>query len=481
MSYTFPSAPSTSVPGVYPANTVTNGNLVPVNDLVVIVAQSTSSGSAIDGAVVRVFDDADANLSCGSGSPAAIAANAAFTANPNVNLSILCIKDATSGAAATATIYVNSVPSVAETDTIIIDDVQIPFTYVPNGTDTVTNVAIDIYEAINAYSTSIPCLALIPDGPSITLNAKTTGVWGNAINVSIVTDATNISLESGFSSGSGSVNLGNYQTPGTYANTLATIPHSVIINALGDSSNTANISQILAFRAGPLEQNYAVQIQAFNDNVFSSASALSTFAANINDPRTSVGYIAYATSGSIPKTSGPNLSAAFGALIPTSSGITVNYPYDGLILTGVAAPSYTDYFNGSEQNYLIINGVTPLITKPGNQVVICRAVSTSNDSNFLDTNEIRIIDYVDSQIVSGVKNNFQRVTLTSRVLNSIASNIFNTTVSLEQVGILQNTGTYKSSIVATLDPVNLGQVDVTVPVSIVGGLHVIILNININI
>lgn len=476
MSFSFPTVPSNiAVPGVYPQVTLTTTGLTPVNDQVLIVAQCSTSGSALDGQVVPIFDEADAILYCGKGSPAHLAATEALIANPNVSLYVLCIADNITNADSTATFNVPNNIDVATTGTVYIDDVSIPFSISAN--DAASDAQLTIATTINSYSGQIPCNASLGSETG-TVNFNVHGAIGNNSRFAIVSDSTYFDSTS-FNSGTGTVNLGDYLTAGTYAATLANGKWDIIVNALDDTSSVSAIDEILTFRASSTEQNPAVQIVAYNDKVLSSVSAATTFAGTIDSPRTSIAYLSYANQP-VPTSAGFKLSAAFGAIIPESSGTTVNVPYDGLVLNEIVPPAVNDQFNGLAQQNMLTSGVTPLIVVPGQQVAICRAVdSYTDDERLMDTNTMRQIDYITDQIDTNLKANFQRVQLSNRTLKSIISNVANTTYQLDAAGIIQNSTTYAPAITAVADTTNVGRVNVTVPVELVVGLHVIVVNINV--
>jgi phage tail sheath gpL-like len=231
-----------------------------------------------------------------------------------------------------------------------------------------------------------------------------------------------------------------------------------------------------------------VQVVAYTDKEFSSTSAVLAAALALDDARTTLAYISYATGTGYPKNSSIKLSGAYGATIPLSSNTNVNVPYDDLVLTSVVPPEINDRFFNNICQTLLQGGVTPLIVVPGEQVAICRAVSTYTvnaqdlpDPTLADINTIRTIDYVTEEIVDNLSNNFQRVQLSPRILKSIVSNVAQTTYTLEANGILQNTTLYSANITAVPDTGTIGRVDVTVPVNVVVGLHVIAVNIQVNI
>jgi phage tail sheath gpL-like len=477
MAFSFPQVQNNIlVPGVYPEVTLTTSGLTPVSDKVLLVAQMSPSGSAIDGQVVSIFDEADAILYFGKGSPAHLASVAALTANPSVDLAVLATTDS-SGVDATALITVAGIPDGPANYTFYIDDVQISYDYDGNAQGTV-----DITKAIaNLISAQeVPCTTQFSES-TVLLTATAPGTWGNTINFSLSADTTDVSVGNTFVGGLGTVNLGNYQTAGTYAATIANGKWSVIANCLDNTSTISVIDTILDFRASATVQTPAVQIVAYNNNILSTVDDAISFANTIDYPRTAMAYLNY-TRQPVLTSPGYKLSASFGSMIPISSGVTVNVPYDGLVLDGISSPAVNDQFNGLAQQAMLEAGLTPLIVVPGEQVAICRAVSTDIDvSQLKDINTIRQIDYVSAQFVTNLKVNFQRVQLSGRTLKSIVSNVANTSYQLESAGILQNTATLSGSITALPNSSTVGRVDVTVPVELVVGLHVIAVDINVQI
>ncbi len=482
MANTLP--PNTLIPGTIADVTIVSGNLAPVNDQVLLIGQMSMSGVATDGQIVPVFTEADAILYAGGGSPLHLAARSAFEANPSVNLSLLCIADSTSYSKTSWTLAVTSAPTTQQIFNIYIDDTIIPIN-IPANFGTTGNVASYICSQIGQYVPELPIIADV-GGSSIDISSVVSGTIGNYIRVATDPITTPFFTLTKVTA-TGVFGLGTYTTPGTYAATIATCSHSVLVNVLGDSTSVNTINTILNFRSGPTEQNYGMQFVAYNDLQYATPALAVTFAQSVNSPRLSIGYIQYVT-GTIPKSSATALSGAYGAMIPIRSNITVNVPYTNMAMTGIVPCAVNDEFTGSAEQYLIAGGVTPFNVQPGQQVVIIKACTTNTltsagnlNYDLLNVGTQRQIDYISTQLTAGVENNFSNSVANDRTLASICSNLFNTTVILEANNLLQNTGNYRSGIIAVYDNINIGQVDVTIPIQLVNGLFVTLLNIQVNI
>ena len=139
-----------------------------------------------------------------------------------------------------------------------------------------------------------------------------------------------------------------------------------------------------------------------------------------------------------------------------------------------------DRLTRANQENLLSNGVTPLIVDSGENVVICRAISTyvTNasgivDPSLLDITTIRTLDYVREATRTRLALRFPRNKLSSRTPNRVKAEVLDVLYQLEQLEILENVTGNEANVIVERDTQDANRIDIRIPADVVNGLHVI--------
>jgi len=475
--------PNTRIPGTYLEENTKNAvlGLFPVNDKVVVIAQELASGSVDAGIPTSVFSDADAALYFGQGSVAHLTAKAAFEANPNVSLSIVGVDDDGSAQKAAGTLIFDSTTvTKSGTLTVWVGDLAINMGYASGAVDG-TSLANSFVTAAASYTNLLPVTVSKSDS-TVTFTAKNGGTVGNCIALSSKDSVgQNFSTITSMSNGSTDPDVGAYDTTGTIMYALAAAGYAMIVNTIPNTQashdSATKVEEMVDWASGAMEERPAIQVMAATDLVDTYANIKTLCGTDLNAGRCTCAYIDY-TSDDLAKTEYFKVAGAYAAQLASQSDPAV--PYDGLILASVTPPSVVDRFSTNQQDDMLDSGITPLTVVPGEQVSICRAISTYTTDSFgqpsialLDINTIRTLDYFRAQERNRMLQDFQRQKLTDRVLKSIKTEIIDVMYLCEAAGIVQNTDTYKTGVTVGIDSVDHTKVNVFIPADIVQGLHVI--------
>jgi phage tail sheath gpL-like len=454
--------------------------LVGTQDSIVIIAQKTSSGIIASKIPTTVFSDADAALDFGAGSVAHLAALYAFQSNPNINLSIVGVDDASGGTAAVYTLM-PAAGTKSDTISLYIGDILIssPVAAADSAIIMGENLNTSITTSQNYYQ--LPFISAVNTATGVvTLTSKNKGTVGNysSIVASLTGDAALAVAQT--VQGATDPDLGSHSSSGTVLNAIAAGTYSIIINTLPTSTALGAVKSLVNFVSNGVEQRPAVQVSVATNEV-DTYSNIKTLAGTIlNDSRTVLGFIDY-TSGTIAKPEEYKIAGALGAAIALRSGSTVNIPYDGVILNGIAAPAITDRFTRTKQEDALHNGMCILSVIPGEEVAIVRGISTYTlnslgvpDATLTDINTIRNMDYVRYQVRGRLSNVFGGTArMTAKITGQIVSQVLDVLYKLEAISIVKNMQIYKSAVIAEVDSADPTRVNVKIPAPLVAGLHVI--------
>ena len=472
--------PNTRVPGFYGQENVNNAlrGLTPLASTVCLFAQKTSSGSVPAKTPTKVFSSSDAVLYFGAGSVAHKAVEAALEANPNINLTVLPLDDAGGAAAAAGSLGVTGACTAAGSISFWIGDELIPVNVTVG--DSAVTVCNNLKLAISQVASELPVTAGATGTNHVELTARNGGTVGNQIALSVKSSAslagTTLGI-TGMLGGSGDPVLGAYGTPGTALAAVVGGSYNVYATTLPDSTNLGSLNTMLTFISGPVEQRPAVGVFAYTDLVGTYAAVETLCGTTLNSGRMTCGYCSYA-SDNLAKAPQYKLAASYAALIASTTDPVI--PYDGLALTDMPAPSVIDRFTFAAKDDLLHNGVAPLYVAPGEQLAICRAISTYTkntsgvpDPTLLDINTFRTLDYVREQVRERLTNVFQRAKLNQRTINLMRAEVLDVLYVLEQAQIVQNVSKYESGVIVEQDLADVTRLDIAIPTNIVSGLHVI--------
>jgi phage tail sheath gpL-like len=476
----------TRIPGVYITENTSNAltGLVGTQDNVILIAQKTSSGVATSGQPVTIFGESDLILQCGAGSVAHIAGLAALTANPNVasNFSVLPISDAGGATDATGTLSFTSATAAGQVNAWI-GDYNIQYNY--SSGDTSVSIANGLGQAIKnvAQHTAATCDTSV--SAVVHIQANNGGTVGNYIALSgTATPNTGVTVTaSPMAGGAGDPTIGPYTTAGTALANITAGGYTVIISSLPSSTWLSQISAMVDFVSGPLEERPATGYYAFTDLVGTLTTGAYGQASSLNDGRVSGAYISYST-GQLAKSPVFSVAAAYGAVI--ASQVDPAAPYDNYALVGIAPPAVPDRLSSAMNQSALNNGVAPLKVLPGEQVAILRAISTYTKNSFgfpdptlLDITTFRTLDEFRFQVVNRISGILKGAKASPRMLGIIKSAIIDVIYLEQQLERLQNVDTYKTAVLVQLDISAVGQVDVSIPAPIISGLHVVAGTINL--
>ena len=463
--------------GVYLEENTSNAlsGLAATSDKIVIIAQKTASGIVASKTPTLIFDDATAALDFGQGSIAHLSAKAALEANPNASITVLPVDDNGSTKAA-GQIAVSGTSANGGAIAIFIGDVEIDVSIGQGWT--AAQGATGIVGAIQAVQNTLPVVATL-SGNNVILTAKNAGTLGNEIptNLTYSVGSTGmVGTITQLTGGAADPDLGDYASAGTVLNAIAGASYTIIANTLHDATNMGKVKNLVEFVSGPMEQRPAIQVTAATDE-FGSFATVTAATALFNHGRTTYAYTSFA-SGSVAKTESFKLTGAYAAELAATTDPVV--PYDGLPLVGTATPTVVDRFTRTQQEAALNSGTTPLIVAPGEQLSICRAISTyvtnslgSPDPTLLDITTIRTLDYVRFQVLVRLQNVFVRAKLSTKTPARVVTQVLDVLYQLQALEIVQNVDLYKSQVIAQRDTSDVGRIDVSIPANIVTGLHVI--------
>ena len=483
--------PNIRKPGGYFEENTANAlqGLTPLGQKVCLIAQMTSSGSAapVSGKTsvpTNVFSEADAALYFGAGSIAHLTALAMFTQNPYLDLTIVGLMDANGAVSNVSKITFSGTATVAGKIDLYIGLQKIT-TGISVG-DTATTVASNLLAAITPMLHYFPFTAVASSGV-LTLTAVNGGTLANNVPVTFSISATGVTAAlTQTTPGSVDPSIGPYTQAGTALAAISGARFDKIVTTLmdtssaGDALNIGYLGTYLTFCSSAIEKRQAIGVGAYvtysivgGASGVSLTSAQSGVAALGNNGRLTIAYVSYATSYGFKPCPWDVIGAYAADLAAATNAGT---PFDGDVLVGLPAPNVQDRPGYTAIQNMLTTGLTPLICNEGDQVTICRAVSTYlTDQTLLDITTITSLDFVRLQIVSRATSIKSKQKATATMLKTMRSNILDVLYQLqnEPFEIVQNVDQYKDGLIVIYNQSNIGEMDVSVPADVVPGLHVI--------
>lgn len=440
---------------------------------VCIIGQKTSSGSIAENTPTTVTDAGQAALYFGSGSVCHRMADAAFNANPYIDLDICAVDDNGSTQASGSVAFTGTATAAGSVD-VWIGDQRISVG-VSSG-DTAATVGTAWYTAATQYTESLPVTMSDDAGGTITLTAKNAGTVGNYIPITkYQTTATGITTTvTAMSAGATDPDL---DSDGTL-DAIFPKHYDIIIVGLFDDDNLGYVSTHLQSVAGPLEQRGGIGVVGYSSIVGNAATVKTLAGTTLNEEYMTLCYIDYANSDDTPNTPPYELAAAYGAVIASETDPA--RPLNNIVLTGVSAPHIEDRFSRTEQEEFLDNGVTPLHVVPGEDVAIVRAISTyttnssSNpDPTWLDITTARTLFYLRQQLKLRLESRFPRAKLSARTPARVRTQILDVLRLTEELEITENLETWKDGVVVERNISDPNRLDCKIPADVVNGLHII--------
>lgn len=463
-------------PGVYTEiNTSLAVRALPANaQPTVIVAQRTSSGSVAAQTSATVFSDADAALYFGSGSTAHRMAKAALDANPYLDLDIVTADDAGGSAAAAGFFLFTGTAGAAGTITAAVDN-KIQTIAIASG-DTAATTSAALYTALSAFNTSIAVTVGIT-GNCVKFTAVNKGTCGNYVPVQqVIVGGTGLLCNTTvMASGATDPNIGSSATG--VLGSIAAGGHKIMACQFTDSTNLALLKTYTDFVSNSMEQRPVIVVLGYTDLVGTLANVKTLGGTTLNHGRFTVGYLPSAATKTL-EASNYYIGAAYAGTIASESDPA--RPLNSMKLTGIPAPAIDDRPTRTSQEDLLANGVTPLIVDSGENVVICRAISTyvTNsagilDPSLLDITTIRTLDYVREATRTRLALRFPRNKLSSRTPSLVKAEVLDVLYQLEKLEILENVTGNEENVIVERDSQDMNRLNIRIPADVVNGLHVI--------
>lgn len=467
-------------PGVYTEiNTSLAVRGVPANaQKAVVIAQKTISGTTASQTLQQVFSDADAALYAGTGSVVHRMVKALLVANPNLaRVDYVGIDDPAGAAAAQALVMVTGTAAAAGTADLYVDNHHISWSVA--SADTAATTIGGLASGIAAASGDLAVTAIVTGSNGLLLVARNKGVAGNYIPVSYVfAGATGqVSTATGMSGGSGDINIGSATTGALAA--IAAAGHDVIAVQGVDPTMVAALKTYLDWVSSSTEQRPAVAVLGYNDLCTGAYySAVKTLGGTTaNHGRIAVGYLPGPTTVGM-EASAPYIAGALAGVVASQEDPA--QPYDSVVVPGLPPSNYQDRLTRTQQEDLLQNGVTPLIVDSGENVAICRLISTyvTNasgivDPALLDLTTIRTLDYVRLATRQRLALRFPNSKLSARSPVLVRAEVLDVLYQLDQLEILENVKENEAGVIVERDTQDPNRIDVRIPAYVVPGLHVI--------
>ncbi|MBE2895456.1 phage tail protein [Pasteurellaceae bacterium HPA106] len=438
---------------------------LPTNEQEVLIVAPMSVESTADFTEPeRVFSDVDAKNRFGAGSWAHLMTRMAIANNPFIRLSVMGLKDNSSGVAATATLTLAGTASSAGVMKVVIAGVEYAIAVAAKEADTA--VAERLKAVINA-SDICPVSAQV-SSKTVNLTAKCKGEIGNEISLSVSNSTPDITLEaSAFSSGAQNADL---------AKALASVAgkqYHIIISPFADDKNAKALREHLDTVSSPLEKKPGIGVLGWRGTM----STGTTYAEKINGNRVTVGWY----KGCVE----PNalIAAGYGAVIASEEDPA--RPLNTLEVKGLSEVDASQNPLLSEVNQALYHGLTPL-TVVNHRVQIVRAITTytksatnTDDPSYLDLTTIRTLDYVRKAVEQRLELRFPRAKLSSRTPPKVRSEILDVLYKLSALEIVENVDDHKAKLLVVRNLQDPNRLDCEIPTDVVNGLHVVANRINL--
>ena len=454
-------------PGYYfEYNTKLAVRTLPANpQRVLVLGQMSEGASAEPLTAIQFYDDQEAGLLFGFGSPAHRMAKAAIRANRFVDISAIGLPDEGAAIKASATISIGGTVTTSGIVTVSVGNERINAPALQG--DDAFSVAQAVAEMIK-LEVELPITAQAQAGAgdapaTVTLTAKHPGASGNLIPIGVANSCAGLvithtvmsggQLDSKLTAALDAVFAGDYQ---------------VFISQYATQEALTQLREHLQAVSGPLEQRggrgFAVST--------ASLAAATTLAGQINEGRASLALLP--GSSSLPW----EIAAAYGAVVASEEDPA--RPLNGLNLTGIAVPPVESRLGRTEQETALKNGVTPLEVGPGEVVQIVRAISTYtknstgvDDVSLLDITTIATLDYVRKAVRERMALRFPREKLSNRTPDKVRSEALDVLFKIEELEIIEEVEANKDGVIVERDSQDNNRLNLRIPADVVNGLHVL--------
>ena len=431
----------------------------------VILGQKLSTGTGVDNVPVKVFGSDKGDEICGAGSVAALAIRAAFTANKNIQLSVVPIPDG-AGSAAVGTITISGIASSTGSFVVWVGNVRTEITV--NNLDAVNDISEAIFDALVINQANMPVI-FTHAAPVITMTAKNKGNLGNNIPVSFLNNNV------------GTSNLAVVQpTDGATDPAITTALTNIfpadydqIFCTLNDATNLALLKTHLTNAAAPTEGRRSTGYFGYTGVQATLETLCGT---TLNYERMSVGYLPYGKTTEMAHSLDYEVGAAYASIVAKQSDPA--RPFNGLSLPGIAPSALENQLSRTQQESLLLNGATPLEVGVGSSVNIVRAITTYTQNAagvksiaWLDLTSILSMDFGSGAIDDRLALRFPRAKLTDRTVNLVKSQIMDVIRILVKLEIWLSVD--EDEVIVEKDGNVIGRINNQIPGKVVPGMHII--------
>lgn len=459
---------NTLVPGAYTTlDTTSRVSTLPGNNQsIAIIAQKLAAGTADENTPIQVFSEGDVVTQAGVGSVAHLMAKAALDSNRNINLTMVYQDDAV-GTKAGGSLTVTGTATASGTLILWIGNERVEIAVA--NTDIAADIAALINVAIGNAQNRLPVSSTVALAV-VTTAARNSGTIGNSIPMAIDdSGVTGVTVAV--------VQLASGATDPVLQDALDSLSGTDVRNIVtqwNDSTNLGTLETFLRDEAQPIEGRRRL---GWSGVSFVSVATVNSLANGVDYERISIGYARNTAADLRGKYIEFQVAAAYVAAYTRITDPA--QPRNTEILGGMPSTNFGDVLSPSEQQSLLENGVTPLVTN-SNQVEILRSVSTKTTTNsvtdftLLDIQKTDSLDFVALALENMYKINYSQTKITPRILASIKSSVLAQLYLIEQLEIVRNVKENESGVIVT-EKVGAapGTLSIKVPSRIVDGLHVI--------
>lgn len=425
---------------------------------VVLIGQRLTGGTVPALEAIDVFSDDQAATYFGRGSIAHLMAQAAITANPYVQLSVIAVDDAAAGVAATGTITIAGAATGQGVATAYVMDTRVDVVVASDAT--VAQIATDLTAALN-QQLDLPVTATNAAGV-ITLTARNKGAAGNGIRLAARTTAPGLTATA-TAMAAGDIDP---ELDDAFAAIFAAGYDLVVVPFVTEDSLAALRVHLEAV-GNPLEQRDALGFAGWPGTL----AAGSTLASDNNS-----GLISIAWHNDSVRTCA-QIAAGYAAVVASEEDPA--RPLNTLEIKGLDVTAVTSRPGRVEQENALHNGLTPLEVGPGNRIQIVRAITTYtkdpqgvDDISLLDLTTMRTLHYTRKAMRERIALRFPREKLSSRTPKKVRSELLDVLYKMEELEIVEEVQANAPGVLVERDLQDPNRLDAKIPVDVVNGLHV---------
>lgn len=449
-------------PGAFSTIKWQNALTTALNELrAVIVAEKSATGTAAADTPIQVFDEDDADLKAGMGSPGALGCKKAFEqgklmngAQPEVWLTPLT--EPSGGAKATITLTVTLSPSAQQGD-VLFRIAGRPLDAPVNAGDSVTAIATSMAAAINASKKTMPGIATSAAGV-VTFTAACKGVNGNDIVADLISAPGGVLV---------AIAVGAAGTGAAVITTAVQAIYDKRYNAVAISNHTTtDIATLFTERAaawGFNQQNY----RFFFVGERGSLGTAQTLQAAANDLGIVIG--TYEGTPSLPiEIAVVDMFAEFASTVP-------NVNMDGQTVA-LYPPAAGTVYTTAEIESALNGGMTPHVPDGSNSQIV-RMMTSEITLDGVNTEVLRDIGYPRTASYraelheTNFKQQFNQEDVTDQTLPRVRAMQIGIDRALAAQNILRDVESKIDQYVVVLHPSVPGRVQSSSPFTPAGPLH----------